>query len=102
MKFLTVLIIGTMFCAGSAPGAAKTEGDLAASKAVICFMAGLELIDSDRNLDGAAKAKKYKQLCSLTGLNAASAAKIIEQYKNRPEEWQTVQTSVMEMLQTIK
>jgi hypothetical protein len=101
MKFLIIPIVGVLFFAGLASGSTKAGSGLVVSKAFICYMAGIELIDNGRNLDNAAKEKKYRQLCSLTGLNAASAAKIIEQYKNRPEEWQKVQTSVMELLQAI-
>jgi len=88
--------------AGSAAELTKRGAILFLQKAVVCFVAGIELIDNARNLDDTTKAKKYKQLCSLTGLNAASASKIIEHYKDRPEEWQTVETSVIEMLQSNK
>ena len=102
MKFIGVLTVGALVFAGSAAGADKAGRDFVPSKAVVCFVAGIELIDNARNLDDTIKAKKYKQLCSLTGLNAASASKIIEHYKDRPEEWQTVETSVIEMLQSNK
>jgi|GEM_PF-2721729 hypothetical protein len=102
MKFIFFLLLGSLISANPASGATKTGGDKAVSKAFVCFMAGIELIDNDRNLDNTSKAKKFRQLCSLTGLNASSAVKIIEQYKNRPEEWQTIQTSVIEMLQSKK
>jgi hypothetical protein len=102
MKFIFFLLLGSLISANPASGATKAESDKAASKAFVCFMAGIELIDNDRNLDNTAKAKKYKQLCSLTSLDAASAIKIIEHYKDRPGEWQTIQTSVIEMLQSKK
>jgi hypothetical protein len=102
MKFLAVPIAGVLFFAGLVSGSTKAGGDFSVSKAFVRYLAGIELIDNGRNLDNTEKAKKYKQLCFLTGLNAASAEKIVEQYKNRPEEWQKVQMSVIEMLQSIK
>jgi len=102
MKFIIIPVFGALVFTGNASGATKAGSDTAASKAFVRFMVGMELIDNDRNLDTMARVKKYKQLCSLTGMNAASAVKIIEQFKNRPEEWQTMQTTVIEMLQSIK
>jgi hypothetical protein len=102
MKNLIIKIVGVLICAGLASGATIPGGDSVVSQAFIQYMAGIQLIDNGRGLDNEAKARKYRQLCSLTGLNAASAAKIIEQYKNRPEEWQKVQSAVIELLQSIK
>lgn len=102
MKLIFFLAVLSLLYFNPATAAAAAPGALSPSKAFIRFMAGIELIDTNHNLDNATKAKKFKQLCSLTGLNAASAIAVIEQYKNRPQEWQTVQTSVIEILQSIK
>ena len=101
MKFIIIPVCGALVFTGNSLGATTAGSDTAASKAFVRFMVGVELIDNDRNFNTAARVKKYKQLCSLTGMNAASAVKIIEQYKNRPEEWQTMQTTIIEMLQAI-
>jgi hypothetical protein len=80
----------------------KTASDNAVLQPFTTYLAGIELIDNDHKLDSAAKAKQYRRLCSLTGFNALSAIKMIEGYKSRPEAWQKIQESLVQILQSIK
>jgi hypothetical protein len=91
-----------LLTAGGAVFAKPGAQDDARDKSFVAYLAGIELIDNAHALDNAAKAKQYRRLCSLTGLDGASAIKMIETYKSRPEAWQKIQESIIQILQSIK
>jgi hypothetical protein len=86
------------------PLAAKdaAQGDLPVDDNFVQYLAGIELLEHSKNPGGSALAGKYRELCSITGLAADSAAKRIEQFKSRPELWQKIRQRVLELLQSLQ
>jgi hypothetical protein len=58
------------------------------------YLAGVELLQSADHLSANIVARRYHELVHLTGIDAPEAAALIEQYKNRPEQWKRVQEMI--------
>ena len=99
---LALCALCALFTASGVAWAKPGAQDGAGEKSFVAYLAGIEPIDNAHALDNAAKAKQYRRLCSLTGLDGASAIKMIETYKSRPEPWQKIQESIIQILQSIK
>jgi hypothetical protein len=86
------------------PCAAKdaARDDMQVDERFVQYLAGIELLEQSKNEGGSAIAGKYRELCSITGLAADSAAKRIEQFKSRPALWQKVRLRVLELLQSLQ
>lgn len=63
------------------------------------YIAGIELIASDRSLSLQEQTRHYRGLCSITGISGEKAKAFILQYKTDPAGWQKFETMVMELLQ---
>jgi len=81
--------------------AVKPEKDADVARFVE-YLAGTSLITNDKRLSEKGHAEKYRQLCKRTGVNAAMAEAFLRGYEQRPEEWQTVQSAVLKVLDSIK
>jgi hypothetical protein len=66
------------------------------------YLAGIELLGNDHRMDNKTKARRYRQLCALTGVDAGSAIKFLKRYGDKPAQWQKVQTSVVDALEALK
>jgi hypothetical protein len=76
------------------------RGDLPVDEKLVQYLAGIELLEHSPTAGGSVLAEKYRELCSMTGLVADSAAERIGRFKNRPELWQKVRQKVLELLQS--
>jgi hypothetical protein len=62
------------------------------------YFAGVELITSDKNLDPAQRARRYRRLCEITGVTGEKAKIFMQRFKSDPAGWQKFETTVMELL----
>ena len=65
----------------------------------IAYVAGIELIISDKSLSPQEQARRYRRLCAITGISGEKAKAFIQQYKTDPAGWRKFETMVMELLQ---
>jgi hypothetical protein len=65
----------------------------------VVYVAGIELIAGDKTLGPEERARRYHELCMITGITGEKAKKIVLQYKNDPAGWEKIEISVMELLQ---
>jgi hypothetical protein len=63
------------------------------------YVAGIELIISDKSLSAQEQARRYRMLCRITGVSGKDAKAFIRQYTTDPARWQKFETMVMEQLQ---
>ena len=66
------------------------------------YLAGIELMDHSKSINGNVLAERYRELCSMTGFATDLAAKRIMDFKNRPALWQSIRIRVLELLQSLK
>ncbi len=71
-------------------------------KNFVNYISGVFLIEQNKDLKQDVRAEKYNQLCLITNFNAKKATEFIMKYKNKPNQWQRVQTSILETLQMLK
>ena len=86
------------------PAAAEdtAKSVMAAEGKFIQYLAGIELLEHSKGESGAVLARRYGELCSITGFAADSAAHRVMQFKNRPTLWQNVRSKVLELVQSLQ
>lgn len=62
------------------------------------FFAGVTLLQQKTDLKPEEKAAKFRELESLTGVSAAEAKRVLEQYRDRPEEWKKMDSVMVKLL----
>jgi len=62
------------------------------------FFAGVTLLQQKTNLKPGEKAAKFRELAVLTGISAPEAKTVLERYRERPEEWQKIDSIMMKLL----
>jgi hypothetical protein len=65
----------------------------------IAYLAGVELLSSNKNLLRRQLALRYRRLREITGINGAQAKTFVLGYKNDPAGWQKVRAAVLDTLQ---
>jgi hypothetical protein len=63
------------------------------------YVAGVEVILSDKNLSTGEQARRYRRLCEATGVNGEKAKAFLGLYKGDPAGWQTFEAMVLNLLQ---
>jgi hypothetical protein len=80
-----------------------TEGaDVPVNQKYCYYLAGMTLLNNDHKDNDTVKVQKYKQLSVLTGVTAKAAQTFINLYKNNPDAWQKIQTSITEIIEKNK
>jgi hypothetical protein len=92
-KCILAIAALVIFLAGGAAAENIRESNFAA------YVAGVELIISDKSLNPQEQARRYRRLCAITGVSGEKAKAFILQYKTDPAGWQKFETMVMELLQ---
>lgn len=64
----------------------------------VSFLAGVLLLEEDKNLPAEQKAEEYRQLQHITGISTVDAVRYIERYRNRPDEFKKVYTEILSQL----
>jgi hypothetical protein len=93
---LVLVIIFPIFAEKPAPALAPVDAKF------VQFLAGIELLDSEKNQGERRTAEKYAELCRITGLNSDSVVARIERYTDKPQDWQKVRIKVLELLKTLQ
>ena len=65
------------------------------------FLAGCELLWHGKTLEDTARARTYRQLVELTGIDNRTACRIADRYKDRPSDWNEIVQAVRELLQSV-
>jgi len=65
----------------------------------IAYLAGIELLSSNKNLSRRQLALRYRRLREITGITGAQAKAFVLGYKNDPVGWQKVRAAVLDTLQ---
>ena len=58
------------------------------------FLAGILLIEENKNLSSEQKALEYKQLQQITGISGSEAIEFINSFRDNPAEFKEIYTSV--------
>jgi hypothetical protein len=62
-----------------------------------CFLAGSVLLGRSTDVEGKQRDRAYQGLCAATGLQSAEALTLLQEYRDRPEEWSKLLTRAREM-----
>jgi hypothetical protein len=66
------------------------------------YFAGVMFLQSRGDLPAAAKAQKYRELETLTGVTAREAQNLIAGYRTRPEQWRVMYDSIITLMTRIQ
>ncbi len=58
------------------------------------FLAGILLIEENRNLSSGQKAIEYKKLQQITGISGSDAIRFINSYRDKPAEFKKIYASI--------
>jgi hypothetical protein len=66
------------------------------------FFAGVFLLQSTTDLSAERKARLFHELGTLTGINAATAMRLLNYYRLKPAEWQHLCAAINELLTKVQ
>jgi hypothetical protein len=92
-----LIIAAIVLVAGALPSWCSSGGDREAA-----FFSGLILLQSATLLPAEQKAAKYRELQMMTGITGAKAKALLSVYRNRPEEWQRLYSTMQSLLNEVK
>ena len=88
---IIALLLGVVSVAFAAPTAKEAQ-----------FFSGVYLLQTSPGLSNAEKARKFRELEMLTGIDAKKAAMLLSSYGQRPVEWRKLCDSMIPMLSGIE
>jgi hypothetical protein len=68
--------------------------EASSTKNFASFLAGILLIEENKNLSPDQKAREYKQLQQITGISGSEAIQFINSFRDAPAEFKKIYTSV--------
>lgn len=68
----------------------KVTGLSGEERRLAVFLAGIELLETERSITPDEKSAWFEKLKELTGFDAESANLVIDKFKNNPEKWAKV------------
>jgi hypothetical protein len=63
------------------------------------FICGILLLNSKPAMKDSIKHLRYAELEKVTGVSGNEAISFIERYREKPEEWQKIETSILKLLE---
>ena len=93
---LKCILTGIVLAVAQEAGVAAEKG-MAGNYAA--YVAGIEMILTDKSLNTEAAALRYRKLREITGISGEEAKKFILRLKNDPAGWQTFESKVMDLIQ---
>jgi hypothetical protein len=62
------------------------------------FICGILLLNSKPKMNDSIKLLRYSELEKVTGVSGNEAISFIERYREKPEEWKKIETSILKLL----
>jgi hypothetical protein len=93
MPMKRTIITGLLLLAGTAFSLPASKAGKEAE-----FFSGVVLLQSTAALTAEQKAEKYRELQMMTGITGARAQKLLAAYRDNPEDWQQINSTITKLL----
>ena len=78
---------------------ARAQDPAPAYRNYVAYLAGIEVLTTDKTISRPLAAQRYRRLRLLTGVNGTQARAFVAGFRNDPAGWQKLRAAVLDELQ---